>query len=346
MARTMTGTTRTIDRPLAGAKAWLVTDGKTGMDVQAKGVADALGLAAEWRHVAPTGAFRMLAPWGPVARSEGVGAGGSRFGPPWPDVVIATGRLSIPYVRSIRRRAGLSTYTVVLQDPRTGPRTADFIWVPEHDRLRGPNVFTTPTAPHSFSAARIDELRARVPAEIGRLPGPRVSVILGGKNGVYKFTDACDDRLKGALASIAALGASFLITPSRRTHPRLLRAVDEATSASPRILWDGTGENPYPHFLAHADLLVVTADSVNMTGEACATARPVLVFRPEGGSAKFDRFHQRLEALGATRTLPSRLDALPAWTYEPINAADAIAAEIARRMARRRGMLTGLAASA
>lgn len=342
----MSGPHRTIDHPLAGAKAWLVTDGKTGMDVQAKGVAEALGLTAEWRHVAPTGAFRFLSPWGPVSRTEGIGRGTSRFGPPWPDVVIATGRLSIPYVRAIRRRAGLSTYTVVLQDPRTGPRTADFIWVPEHDRLRGANVFTTPTAPHSFSAARLAELRARMPAEIARLSRPLVAVILGGKNGVYKFTDACDDRLKGALASIAALGASFLITPSRRTHPRLLRAVDDATRGSPRILWDGSGENPYPGFLAHADLLVVTADSVNMTGEACATGKPVLVFRPEGGSAKFDRFHQRLEALGATRALPDKLDALPLWTYEPINAADAIAAEIARRMARRRGMLTGQAASA
>ena len=34
-------------RPLAGAQGWIITDGKAGMDVQARGVADALGLAVE-----------------------------------------------------------------------------------------------------------------------------------------------------------------------------------------------------------------------------------------------------------------------------------------------------------
>ena len=75
--------------------------------------------------------------------------------------------------------------------------------------------------------------------------------------------------------ALARLGASFMVTPSRRTHKRLLDAAREATSESPRIVWDGEGTNPYPGFLANADLLVVTADSVNMTGEAAATGRPV-----------------------------------------------------------------------
>jgi mitochondrial fission protein ELM1 len=324
---------------LAGARAWLITDGKAGMDVQAKGVADALRLDVEWRRVEPTRAYRVLSPWGPVARSEGIGRSGGRFGPPWPDVAIATGRMAIPYVRALKRHAGLATFTVVLQDPRTGCGTADFIWVPEHDRLRGPNVFTTTTAPHSFSAARLTELRANVPPPIAALPGPRVAVVLGGKNGVYKFTDACDDRFKAALRSVAALGASFMITPSRRTHPRLLAAVDDATAASPRILWDGEGPNPYPDFLAQADLLIVTADSVNMTSEASATGKPVLVFRPQGGSPKFDRFHAALQARGATRPLPDHLATVPQWHYEPIDAALEIAAAIEKRVARRRQML-------
>ncbi len=34
-----------LERPLAGARCWLITDGKAGMDVQARGVADALGVA-------------------------------------------------------------------------------------------------------------------------------------------------------------------------------------------------------------------------------------------------------------------------------------------------------------
>lgn len=332
-------------RPLAGASAWIITDGKAGMDVQARGVADALGVAYEMKHVAPQGIWRVTAPWGPVAPAERFGQPGSQFAPPWPQVAIATGRASIPYIRRLRRLAGAATYTIVLQDPKTGPGTADLIWVPAHDRRRGVNVMTTPTSPHSFTAQRLSELRAVPPPEIAALPHPRVTVVLGGKNGVYKFTDADDDRLREALASIGALGASFMITPSRRSHQRLIRATDEATAGRPRILWDMTGANPYPQFLAHADVLVVTADSVNMSGEACATGRPVWVFHPSGGSAKFRRFHDALQSYGATKPLPERVAALESWAYAPLDAAELIAREVEQRWSRRRSALSGLMAA-
>jgi uncharacterized protein len=323
-----------IARPLAGKTAWLITDGKAGMDVQARGVADALGVVATMKHVAPSGAYKFFAPYAPVRPSEK-----AMFEAPWPDVAIATGRLSIPYLRALKKRAGLATYTVILQDPKTGPRSADLIWVPAHDRLRGHNVVTTLTAPHSFTPDRLAALRANMPADIAALRGPRIAVILGGKNGIYKFTDACDDRLEAALKSLAGLGVSFMITPSRRTHPRLLAKVDKATAGAPRILWSGEGANPYPNFLAHADALVVTADSVNMCGEAAATGKPVYIFTPSGGSPKFMRFHEALKAHGATRTLPAMLDNLDIWSYTPLDGAQMIAAEVERRWTKRREML-------
>jgi mitochondrial fission protein ELM1 len=329
-------------QPLKGLRGWVITDGKAGMDVQARGVADALGLDYRMIRIDPQGLWKALAPWGPVAPGERFGAEGSQFAPPWPAVAIATGRASIPYIRRLRRVAGAQTFCVVLQDPKTGRDTADLIWVPEHDRRRGPNVVTTPTAPHSFTAERLASLRAAPPSWLADLPRPRVAVILGGKNGIYRFTEADDDRLQNALASLAALGASFMVTPSRRSHQRLIRAAEAGTRGRPRFIWDMTGENPYPQFLAHADLLVVTADSVNMTGEACATGQPVWVFEPSGGSAKFRRFHQALQRHGATRPLPDAASSLPDWTYKPLDAAATIAREVERRWTRRTRALSGL----
>ena len=240
-----------LRRPLAGAKGWLITPGMTGMDVQTQGVAAALGLDYEIKRVDPKGIWKVGAPWAPVAPSERFGEPGSQFAPPWPDIAISLGRGSVPYMRALRRRAGPATFTVVMQDPKTGLGTADMIWVPEHDRLRGPNVFTTLTAPHSFTAKRLTELRRAMPAAIAALPRPRVAVILGGKNAVYKFRDEDDARLARSLRSLGRLGVSFLITPSRRTHERLRTVVEQATRDSPRIFWDGLGPNPYGDFLAH-----------------------------------------------------------------------------------------------
>lgn len=323
---------------LRGRSCWLITAGKAGMLTQARGIAATLGLEATLKLVDPRGLWRLLAPWGPVAPSERFGEPASDFAPPWPDVAIAVGRASIPYIRTLRRKAGGDTYTIVLQDPRSGPGTADLIWVPAHDRLRGANVITTVISPHGITRADIEARRAAPAPAIDALAAPRVAVILGGRNAVYRYTEEDDRHLVGALRDVAGLGASFLITASRRTHPELLAAVDAATGEAPRVLWRGEqdGLNPYAAFLAKADYFIVTADSVNMTGEACATGRPVYVFHPSGGSAKFTRYHESLVALGAARPLPERLAALDQWHYEPQISADLIAQEIERRYWQRR----------
>jgi uncharacterized protein len=331
-----------VTRPLAGRTAWLITDGKIGMDVQVKGVADALGLAYQLKHVSPREPFRMLSPYGPVDPRERLGTPGSLFAPPYPDVLMATGRLSIPYFRAVLHKAGIRTFGIVLQDPKTGPRTADVIWVPEHDTRRGLNVITTLTAPHSFTASRLTELRKHLPEPIAALPSPRVALILGGPSGVYSFDDAAIQRFAASIESLAPQAGSFLVTASRRTPPALLSAIREAIRNKPSIIWDGAGVNPYPDFLAHADLFVVTGDSVNMTGEACATGRPVYVFEPGPGSAKFARFHAALRRHGATRSLPETLSRIEHWSYPPLDSASDIAAEIERRWLVRKAVVPGL----
>ena len=327
---------------LSGRKGWLITDGKAGMVVQVRGVADALGLDYDLKTVDLRGLGKVIAPWGTVDRTRHFTGPDAPFAPPWPEVAIATGRASIPYLRTLRQLAGPACFTVVLQDPKSGRDTADLIWVPQHDRRRDINVFTTLASPHSFSPARLAALRAEVPSEVAALPEPRVTVVLGGKNAAYKYLESDDARFGHALKQLAAGGASFMVTTSRRTHQRLLSAVERATAGSPRLIWTGDGDNPYPQFLAHADAVIVTADSVNMTGEACATGRPVYVFFPSGGSSKFQRFHDALRAHGATRDFDDSVTSLEQWSYAPLHSAEAIATEIEARWRNRRAVLPGM----
>ncbi len=130
-----------------------------------------------------------------------------------------------------------------------------------------------------------------------------------------------------------------MITASRRTPAPVAEFVRDAAAGPNCLFWNGQGQNPYAAFLAHADAFVVPADSVNMTGEPCATGKPIYVFEPEGGSAKFKRFHEALRRYGATRPLPERFERLETWSYRPLNSAGTIATEIARRWTKRRQML-------
>ncbi len=329
-------------RPLAGAKAWIISDGKAGHEALCRGVAEALGVEVEWKRIAPSGLWKALAPWGPVAPKERFGAPGTLFAPPWPQIAFAAGRTTTPYIRALKKKAGFKTYTVAMMDPRTGPGTADLIWVPEHDKRRGPNVISTLTAPHPLSPARLAGLRSRPDAAIDALPTPRIAVLVGGPNERYLYPDAIIGKLATLVRSLAELGGGLMITASRRTPPELAAAIETAIAGTPAIFWKGEGPNPYPQFLAKADAFLVTADSINMVGEAAATGRPIYVFAPEGGAAKFDAFHAALQSKGVTRPAPERFAALEHWSYPPLYAADAIAAEIERRWQRRRTMLPGL----
>jgi hypothetical protein len=339
----VTGRTRSGHaHPLAGARGWIISDGKAGHEALCLGVAAALGLSADIKRVTPSGLWKALAPWGPVAPGERFGAPHTLFAPPWPQIAFAAGRTTTPYLRALKKKAGLKTFTVVLMDPKTGPDTADLFWVPEHDRRRGPNVIATLTAPHPLSPERLAELRKAPDVAIDALNAPRVAVLVGGPNERYRYPKQVIDRLAASVRSLADLGAGLMITVSRRTPAALVAALDEVVAGTNAIFWKGEGANPYPSFLAHADAFLVTADSVNMAGEAAATGRPIYVFEPEGGADKFTAFHAALRAEGVTRTAPDRFQEIGEWSYAPLYAADAIAAEIEQRWQRRKSLLSGL----
>jgi uncharacterized protein len=316
---------------VAGATCWALTDGKAGDEAQCLGVAERLGLAAELRHVKPRPPWVWLMPRGPIDPAEAPGQPGSPIAPPFPDICIASGRRAVAYLRHLGKASGGRTLTVFLKDPGTGADAADVIWAPAHDRVSGPNVLKTLTSPHRISPERLAAARAAPPSwlEPGR---EHVGVLLGGDSRHHRFTDTDATALADNLAAIATGGARLIVTPSRRTPPALAARIRDLCASSGGWFWDGSGENPYLAILAHADHLIVTADSVNMLGEAAATGRPIHLFTPSGGHRKITAFVQGLFDHGAVHALGRNLES---WSYEPLDATPEIAITIARAHAAR-----------
>ena len=247
-------------QPLTGCTGWVVTDGHMGTLAATTGIAAALGLEFEHKCMAPRGPWSALPSWSLVDPREHFGRAGSTLSPPWPDVAIAAGRHTIPYLKALRRASEGATFTVLLQHPRTGSDVADLIWCPLHDQLHAANVISTLTSPHAMRPCEIVALRKTPIPAIDALGRPLVAVLLGGPNGVFKFDAPALERLAGSLRSFAAAGARFLITPSQRTTASLFRAVTQATRGANRIVWPLRGVDSYWTLLAHADLTIVTAE--------------------------------------------------------------------------------------
>jgi mitochondrial fission protein ELM1 len=312
-----------------GTTAWVLTDGKIGDEVQCFGIADALGIAPQRRLIAPQGPWRWLAPYAPIASRDAPGRANSPIAPPYPDLVFAAGRQTVPYLRRMREEPRGKTFTVFIKDPYTGPDTADVIWVPEHDRLRGENIVVT-TTPANRVGRLLAELRWSAPdPRIAALPHPRVALILGGNSVNHRFESRDCAHLIEIARMLVRDGCGLMISPSRRTPPSLLSQLITLFADDARaFVWDGSGDNPYPQMLAHADHIIVTADSVNMVGEAVATGAPVHVYAPSGGHRKITSYIDRLSELGAVWRWNGRLES---WHYDPIDATPLIARKIAQK---------------
>ncbi|TGE00096.1 mitochondrial fission ELM1 family protein [Methylobacterium nonmethylotrophicum] len=287
----------------AGTTTWLITDGKAGDLAPCRGLAEALGVMAEERVVAPRPPFSWIAPRGPADPRE------PALLPPWPDLAIATGRRAVPALRAVKHRSGGRSFTVFLRDPRIGTRAADLIWVPAHDRLRGANVVVTVMGPHPISPARLAAARAGPDPRLAALPQPRAAVLIGGDSRHGRFSDEDAARLLAGLERLAE-GTSLMITASRRTPDALRAALADLARRRGGFFWDGSGENPYLSMLALADAIVATADSANMVTEACAAGVPVLLFEPKNLYARHRPLFEALKSHGPVHAFDGRVEAL------------------------------------
>jgi mitochondrial fission protein ELM1 len=291
---------------------WVLHDGKPGMASQAVGLAEATGFPFIEKRLAIRFPWRRLPPYLWLWPILAAGGAGARLAPPWPDLVVACGRNAAMPALTIRRTNRGRSMAAQIQDPDVGHREFDLLVVPAHDGLRGPQVIVTQGAVHRVTPARLAAARCRFPALAG-LPRPILSVLIGGSNKAYRLSLHRLAEIVDALSLILRQGGgSLLLTPSRRTGEAGHALLRERLANLPAVIWDGTGENPYFAYLALADALLVTADSVSMISEAAATGKPVYILELDGGNAKFDRFHRAMRAAGITRPFCGQIET---WTY-------------------------------
>jgi mitochondrial fission protein ELM1 len=246
--------------------------------------------------------------------------------PPWPRLIISSGRHSVPVALALKRVAVPPAYALHIQNPKLGAHLFDLVTAPFHDGMQGPNVISTVGSVHSVTPARLAAAAEHFHDLISPLPRPRMAVVLGGTSRAFSFPPDLAASFGRELAALARdSGGSLLVTPSRRTPPASLQALSDAIAGIPHLVWNGEGDNPYHAFLAYADAIVVTEDSVNMVTEAAGTGKPVYVQAMEGRSRRLSHFHAMMRERGATRPFEGQIES---WFYPPINDTERVASDV------------------
>jgi mitochondrial fission protein ELM1 len=197
----------------------------------------------------------------------------------------------------------------------------------QHDAPKpAPNILPILGAAHRISPEKLAAARVEF-AALAALPSPRVALLMGGP----PRAEGMDPKVAGAItAKVVGFAGSVLATASRRTGREAEAAMAAALAGHAHLLfrWGDPPPNPYAGFLAWADQVVVTGDSVSMLSEALATSGPVFIADPGGLGPRHTRLAQSLIEAGQARDLA----AAPApFQRAALDESGRVAAEIRRR---------------
>jgi len=288
------------------SSCWVVTEGLAGLQNQAIGLAQALGLPYVLKKVKkPRSLWQLISP----DRQE--------ITPPWPDLLISCGRQSESVSVAVRRASKNKTFTVHIQEPRIDPKQFDVVIVPAHDKLRGDNVFVIQGSITHVSMEKLKNAAEHFRPLLASLPRPLISVLVGGKNRRQSFSDASShDFAKKMLLAAKNTGGGLAISFSRRTGARSEAILRQQLAGASSYIWDGQGENPYFGLLALADVIIVTSDSVSMMSEACSTGKPVYIYELPNGGKRHKQFCESLIQSGTARLFSGTVEI---WKNTPLD---------------------------
>ncbi len=261
---------------------WLLMGNRAGDNSQVLGLGEALGWPMVQKHFAYT-PYEKLVNLPRGAHLLGVDrASSDPLEPPWPDLVISAGRKNEPIARYVRKCADKPVRLVHVGRPWARVETWDLVVTTPQYRLPDlPSVVHNETPLHRVTRERLESAAQGWRARTAELPRPLIAVLAGGNSGPYPFDRASGARLADQADALAReLGGSLLVTTSARTLEETTEALFSGIT-SPSILYrwkKDDPDNPFFAFLGLADRVIVTADSVSMMTEACATGRPVYLY--------------------------------------------------------------------
>lgn len=284
---------------------WALVDDRAGHTGQVLGVLGKLGLPYQLKRLEYNALGRLLPPQLQGASLRGLSKRAAPIAAPWPKLVIAAGRRTLPALRYIKRMSPL-TVTVYLMWPGT-TEGIDLIAAPEHDNPPDQaNVIRTLAPLHAVTSETLTTARQAWAAQFAHLPRPWVALALGGNTKHGEFTANDWRTVIGKAQDLAGQG-SLLVTTSRRTPSDAVKLAGTLIGI-PHLLhrWDIDKDNPYLGMLAAADSIVVTGDSLSMCAEACVTGKPVYIYAPEKIiPPKHKKLHAALYARNMARPLES-----------------------------------------
>ncbi|MBV1788364.1 mitochondrial fission ELM1 family protein [Marinobacterium sp. D7] len=198
-----------------------------------------------------------------------------------PDLIISSGGKSAFASLVLKRRYRAGNIFVGVPDPFPD-RWFDLIVSPTRRDYRTASLVSG-LIPNSVTPERVAAAGERYWQQ-GKPSSPCWALLIGANSKSHHYSDAdWQGLVAGVNALSQRLGVRWLITTSRRTPPEVEQLLDEELDRDnlvELVLYNREPKRVMLPFLAAAQRVLVTQDSLTMASEALCSGRPVTLLTP------------------------------------------------------------------
>ena len=307
-------------------KGLLLTEGLHGMISQVEGLAKALDL--DYFHEK----IELNTPWNLVPPSLTPSKKfifKNQIGKDY-DVIISCGRKSVIPSIVLKKNCNKKVVNIHVQNPKVSLQNFDFVVVPDHDSIDGPNVLISKGAIHYLTIDEINNAKNYLENKIEKGKDV-ITLILGGPTKYYSYSKEHITQIFSKInKKIIEKNLQLILIPSNRTPKNIIHFAKEYFNKNSLIV-DTVDKQAYLSSLSLAKYIIVTCDSSSMISEAALTEKPIYVAMiPATRSDKrFQKFRNLLESMNIIRKLEDEIDT---WSYEKLDETNRIARLIKEKL--------------
>ena len=250
-------------------------------------------------------------------------------------IISGTGEETTSEIADLRKIFPKQLFTIFLASilPETPhPRLTEYDLIAS-PQLTGENVVSLLGVPHNQTKNKLAHAALEHKGYFHALTQPIIGLLIGGNTRYCNgFNETYARHFAQQVVHISqSLKAVLVITNSRRTPVQSMSMMLTEFSQLPYDFFDWQTSRPsfYSALLAHAELFIVTGDSLSMCSEAVFTGKPVLVDLNEKVTECYHRdIIGKLIEHGAAKKLSTDYEP---WTYPVIDTTQQIAEAILQR---------------
>lgn len=305
-------------------RIWGIESGIQEIDEQIHSLGKELNGNFEFKSIALKPIWRGLSTLTGYTHDSFFEKGADQLVAPWPDVIINGHPTTASLAVLIKQRSEGKSFLVNIQ-PLTAPSiNFDLIIAPEHENLKGANIFKTTGHLTSVKPETLD--KDTYANTYKHLEAPLIFVMGGEESQTFLLNE---DEIKNVAEDLAKFqektGGTLILSKHIDPDERLKEYLEILPNVSYLFLQK---TDPLIGALSWANILVCLGDEVATISKACSTGKPVLHYKLDRTPpAGFTKLYKKLLSRGMITSTSENFEDV---SYFPLRETERVATYINR----------------